>query len=92
MVRAWCGTFSSPKKLLAASRRVTGSSVTSAGPAVARRARLVEADVAGAADAQHLQVDAAGPADLLLVAQAIILDVLRLDRCRRGCGCSAAGC
>ena len=36
-------------------------------PAVAGRAGLVEADVAGAADAQDLQVDAAGPADLLLV-------------------------
>ena len=33
IVRAWCGTFSSPKKSLAASRRVTGSSVT-------RRVRL----------------------------------------------------
>ena len=33
IVSACCGTFSSPKKLLAASRRVTGSSVT-------RRVRL----------------------------------------------------
>ena len=41
--------------------------------AVARRAGLVEADVAGAADAQDLQVDAAGPADQLLVAGAVVL-------------------
>ena len=34
--------------------------------AVPRRERLVEADVAVAADAQHLHVDAAGPANRLL--------------------------
>ena len=63
IVRAWCGTFSSPKKPLAASRRVTGSSVT-------RRVRLWRVEPGslkpmwpGAADAEDLQVDAAGPAD-----------------------------
>ena len=60
--------------------------------AVARRARLVEADVPGAADAEELQVDAAGPADLLLVAGTVILDLVGAGWCRRGCGCSAAEC
>src|SRR5262249_10411599 len=46
-----------------------------AGPAVPRGAGFVKADVAGAADAQDLQVDAAGPPDQLLVADAVVLDV-----------------
>ena len=74
IVRARCGTFSSPKKSLAASRRVTGSSVTRRVRLCRVRAGLVEADVAVAADAQDLQIDAAGPADRLFVAQAVVLD------------------
>ena len=54
------GTFSSPKKSLAASRRVTRSSVIRRVRLSRRGAGLVEADVAGAADAQDLHVDAAG--------------------------------
>ena len=49
-------------------------------PAVARRARLVEADVPGAADAEDLQVDAARPANLLLVAGAVVLGLVGRDR------------
>ena len=92
IVSAWCGTFSSPKKLagrVAARHRVERDQARAAVP---RRAGLVEADVAGAADAEDLQVDAAGPADHLLVARAVVLDVARRRSCRRGCGCSAAGC
>ena len=48
--------------------------------AMARRPGLVEADVAGAADAQNLQVDAAAAADLLFVAQAILFGFLDGDR------------
>src|SRR5262249_45830339 len=44
--------------------------------AMARRAGFVEADVPGAANAEDLQVDAAGPANALFVAGAIILDLL----------------
>ena len=77
MVMAWCGTFSSPKKSPAASRRVTGSSVT-------RRVRLWRVEPGSLKPMwpvrpmpRILQVDAAGPADLLLVAGAVFLDVVR---------------
>ena len=97
MVMARRGTHSSPpKKSLAASRRVTRSSVIRRVRLVARRARLVEADVAGPADAEDLQVDAARLRDRLLVGAGSArrtsvgvhgavgdVDVLR-RRCRRG--------
>src|SRR5262249_34203651 len=46
---------------------------------VPRRARLVEGDVAGTADAEHLQVDTAGAANLLLVAGTVILGLVDGD-------------
>ena len=48
--------------------------------AVARAARLVEADVPRAADAQNLQVDAAGLFDGLLVGVAERVDVAERNR------------
>ena len=42
-------------------------------PALARRARLVEADVPAAADAEDLQIDASGPANHLLVVDAMLV-------------------
>ena len=62
MVMALRGTCSSPKKSLAASRRVTRSSVISRVRLSRGGAGLVEADVAGAADAEDLEVDPAGVA------------------------------
>ncbi len=49
------------------------------GPAMARRARLVEADVPAAADPQNLQVDAPRPPDLLLVAGTVFLHLRMAD-------------
>ena len=46
-------------------------------------ARLVEADVAGAADSQDLEIDAAGRADRLLVAPALVLDPVSRSVARR---------
>ena len=53
-----------------------------AGAAVLGGPRLVEADVAGAADAEDLHVDAAGLLDEQLVPRAVVLGLLR----RRGAG------
>src|SRR5262249_28598355 len=50
-----------------------------AGAAMTGGAGVVEADVATTANAQNLQVDAAGPANLLLVIGAVILDFFRAD-------------
>ena len=47
-----------------------------AGPAVARRAGFVEADVAGAADAEDLQVDAADGVDFVFVGFAVGEDLI----------------
>ena len=44
------------------------------------RARLVEADVPGAADAQELDVDAARLRDLLFVPAAVVVDLLDRQR------------
>ena len=74
------GTFSSPKKSLAASIRVTRSSVISRVRLSLAGARLVEADVARAADAQDLHVDAARLGDLLLVPAAVVVHLLDRQR------------
>ena len=79
IVRAWCGHVLLAEKAaggVAARHRIERDQARSA---MAGRAGLVEADVAGAADAQDLQVDAARPADHLLVAGAVFLDILAGD-------------
>ena len=68
MVTASRGTYSSPKKSAAASRRVTASSVTRRVRLSAPEPGLVEADVSRLADAENLEVDAAGALDRHLVA------------------------
>ena len=68
MVMARRGTYSSPKKSLAASMPGDPVQGDQPGAAVAAGAGLVEADVAGATDAQDLEVDPAGGRDGLLVA------------------------
>ena len=80
IVSAWCGTFSSPKKLLAASRRVTGSSVT-------RRVRLWRGEPGSLKPMWPVRPMPStcksmppAPADLLLVALTILLHILRFDR------------
>ena len=53
--------------------------------AVAAGARLVEADVAGAADAEELNIDPAGLRDLLFVLLAEIVHFSTRESCRRAC-------
>ena len=74
------GTFSWPKKSLAASIRVTRSSVISRVRLSLAGAGLVEADVPGAADAQELNVDAARLGDLLFVPAAVVVHLLDRQR------------
>ena len=51
--------------------------------AMACRARLVEADMSGSADAQNLQVDAAGTLDHLFIFRAVASRVLSIDQAVR---------
>src|SRR5439155_2349178 len=53
-------------------------------PAMAGRARLIETDVAGAADTQDLQIDAAGSTNLLLISRTTVIDVSWADRAGGG--------
>src|SRR6188768_2376343 len=46
---------------------------------VAHRARFIETDVAAAADAENLKVDAAGAANQLLITRAVIVDLAARD-------------
>ena len=66
-VRTWWGTSSSEPKNRALSRRVCSVSVLIRVVEDERRAGLVEGQVAVAADAEHLEVDAAGLGELRLV-------------------------
>ncbi len=74
---ACVGTLSSLKKSLAASRRVTRVERAHAGAAVGGAERLVEADVPIAADAQQLDVDAAGVANGRFVLPAVLVELAR---------------
>ena len=67
MVMARRGTYCSPKKSEAASRRVTLVERDQAVRLSRAGAGLVETDVAGAADAEELQIDPAGVANRFLV-------------------------
>jgi len=71
MVMAKCGTFSSPRKSLAASWRVMRSSVMRRVSDSLARPWFVEADVACAANTQDLQVHAAHGVDGLLILAAV---------------------
>src|SRR5205823_9611176 len=65
-----------PAARVPAGNRVEGGQ---AGAAGAGRAGLVEPDVPGPADAEDLQVEAPGPADLQLVGGAVVLDLIGRD-------------